>query len=732
MNNTVVRFLPLYFISIVALNALATAQEIPAASDPGISNIQVDGQTPTIFVSTVTPILVSHVDSAVITWTTTAPTTGQVLLYGKSVGDCAQAGAAQLYPFHPNPQLTTTHSVGMKGLPPNNAICFRIISGDRTGQGWTSPATNAGVLGFQTASEDANAPKRFRLNPEGSKNVYAGSNLYLGVTTTLLAGNDDDYAYLNPPVITDAAHNTVSSSVIGTHYVCDENLYAGVDSVKDTMVDGNGNLLCYRLSYPMFLKFEPQPGTPPGQYTAAFSLTETGVTYGTTWNFTVLPPAAPVQRIPIASVPPLDPVAMARWQTRMLADGARFCVPGEFMAFGYEEQIWYYDGGRSYLQIGDYTGDKKTWYPCAQNILNQFADRNIPSGIQGWRLTPHGLTEVYWRFRDLHAEAALMNMYGTPYVQTVRIRETAYAIDAAVKKAQVNHTPPDPHMVQMVDWGLGHFDELFVSNQNQSNQPFYDGIMAEALIQYYEYTNALGAPDNRIPPAIKQMMDWLWAHAVVTNPTDPYYGHTMYNALSNYGYVPSIGLGQIYSGLNDLMSPAWAWYWNLTGDNTYLLEGDVLFNHNLDDDATGIYDGKQFNQHFKWSFDYVHYRSSATPVVSLTDPSNNPPDLSYVYDTTPPVISGIQVSGITASGATVTWTTDVNSSTWSQYGTATTYTVYTPSVNGPNDSAQNMTQNHVLSLTGLLPNTTYHFIVMSRDSIGNNAISADQTFMTTN
>ncbi len=724
-------FLSLFSFYYVSVCSFAKAQGKPATGDPGIANIQVDGQVPSLFSSTGTPILVNQEDSAVVTWSTTSAATSQVLLYGKSLGDCGQAGPAQLYPFHASAGLVTAHSVQVTGLSPNSVVCFRVISGDGTGQGWTLPGLTAGVYSFQTAPENATAAKRFRLNPEGPKNVYAGSDLYLGITTTLMAGQDDDWMYVNPPIITDQAHNPVPTSVIGFHYACDENLYGGVDSPTDTATDTNGNSMCWRLSYPTFLKFETQPNTPPGLYTAVISYTQTGVSSTLTWFFKVLATPRPIVRTPVHSVPPLDPTALARWQTRMVVDGAQFCIPGDFMPFGYEGYIWYYDGGRSYLQIGDYTGNKKTWFPCAENILNQFADRNIPTNIEGWRLTPHGLAEIYWRFGDLHAKTALMNMNGTPYIQAVRIRETAYGIDAAVKKAQVNHTPPDPHMLQMVDWGLGQFDELFLTTLNQLNQPFYDGIMAEALIQYYEYTAALGTPDYRIPPAIKQMMDWLWAHAVVTDPADPLYGHTMYNTLSNYGYPPNARLGAIYSNLNDLFSPAWAWYWNLTGNNTYLAQGDVLFNHALDDDASGIFDGKQFNQHYKWSFDYVHYRTSAVPVVSLTDPSNNPVDTTYVHDTTLPVLSGLQVSGITSSTATVTWNTDVNCSTWMKYGITTGYGSWAPSVNGPNDVRADMKQSHSLSLTGLLPNTVYHFIVMSRDTIGNNATSADQTLTTT-
>ena len=37
------------------------------------------------------------------------------------------------------------------------------------------------------------------------------------------------------------------------------------------------------------------------------------------------------------------------WQNRMVLDGKRFGKLGESMAFGWEGQVWYYDGGRVYL-----------------------------------------------------------------------------------------------------------------------------------------------------------------------------------------------------------------------------------------------------------------------------------------------------------------------------------------------------------------------------------------------
>ena len=62
--------------------------------------------------------------------------------------------------------------------------------------------------------------------------------------------------------------------------------------------------------------------------------------------------------------------------------------------------------------------------------------------------------------------------------------------------------------------------------------------------------------------------------------------------------------------LNNLVAPAFAWYYNVTGnaEPVYLTAGDEMFSHALD---TAIsYNGKIFSQNYRWSFDYVRWRST--------------------------------------------------------------------------------------------------------------------------
>jgi hypothetical protein len=92
-------------------------------------------------------------------------------------------------------------------------------------------------------------------------------------------------------------------------------------------------------------------------------------------------------------------------------------------------------------------------------------------------------------------------------------------------------------------------------------------------------------------------------------------------------------------------------------------------------------------------------------------------------DTTPPVVSSVNASSITASGATASWTTNEASDTQVEYGTSTAY----GSATTPNAS---MVTGHNATVSGLSASTLYHYRVRSRDAAGNLAASGDFTFTT--
>src|SRR5207237_589117 len=92
-------------------------------------------------------------------------------------------------------------------------------------------------------------------------------------------------------------------------------------------------------------------------------------------------------------------------------------------------------------------------------------------------------------------------------------------------------------------------------------------------------------------------------------------------------------------------------------------------------------------------------------------------------DTTAPTISGVASSNLTASGATVAWTTNEAADTQVEYGTSTSY--------GSSSSLNtSLVTSHSVNLTGLAASTTYHYLFNSTTPSRSLAVSGDFTFTT--
>ena len=110
--------------------------------------------------------------------------------------------------------------------------------------------------------------------------------------------------------------------------------------------------------------------------------------------------------------------------------------------------------------------------------------------------------------------------------------------------------------------------------------------------------------------------------------------------------------------------------------------------------------------------------------IKSRDPSDNvgtsQDDVNYVFttttDTAAPVItftSSTDVTSITDSSAIISWTTDEAATSRIDYGTDTSY--------GSNEANANYNVDHSVTLSSLLPETTYYFKITSVD----NSISAN-------
>ncbi len=86
-----------------------------------------------------------------------------------------------------------------------------------------------------------------------------------------------------------------------------------------------------------------------------------------------------------------------------------------------------------------------------------------------------------------------------------------------------------------------------------------------------------------------------------------------------------------------------------------------------------------------------------------------------------PAISNVHSSNVTSTSAAITWTTDVPSDSKVNYGTTASYG--SQATNGPSVTS------HTIALTGLTPNTTYHYQCVSANGYGS-AGTGDYTFTT--
>jgi hypothetical protein len=160
--------------------------------------------------------------------------------------------------------------------------------------------------------------------------------------------------------------------------------------------------------------------------------------------------------------------------------------------------------------------------------------------------------------------------------------------------------PRNPKLQQAAGYLINDFQRIFVLGGYTLHQPFFDGLAAEALIDYYELTQ-----DPRVPPAIEMMLDGDWANA---------YNQTTHKLAYNpdpLGPTCSVGCMEYDPDLTNLLVPAYAWYWSYSKNDVYRQRSDIMFGHALDTDIS--YSGKIFSQNYRWSFDYVKWRTGTDP-----------------------------------------------------------------------------------------------------------------------
>jgi hypothetical protein len=97
--------------------------------------------------------------------------------------------------------------------------------------------------------------------------------------------------------------------------------------------------------------------------------------------------------------------------------------------------------------------------------------------------------------------------------------------------------------------------------------------------------------------------------------------------------------------------------------------------------------------------------------------------VSALVPPAPTAISGVSANDVTPGGAAIQWSTDLDATSQVEYGRTAAYGHATK-------ATPELTQTHRVALSGLSPNTLYHFRVKSTDVNGNEAVSEGHTFVT--
>lgn len=95
----------------------------------------------------------------------------------------------------------------------------------------------------------------------------------------------------------------------------------------------------------------------------------------------------------------------------------------------------------------------------------------------------------------------------------------------------------------------------------------------------------------------------------------------------------------------------------------------------------------------------------------------------FEVDTTPIEILSHEIEVLGGTVAVVKWTTDVPGNSQVQYGTSTFY-------EGGTETKDELVTEHSITLTGLTPETFYHYMIQSVDEFGHPVTSGDLTFST--
>jgi hypothetical protein len=205
------------------------------------------------------------------------------------------------------------------------------------------------------------------------------------------------------------------------------------------------------------------------------------------------------------------------------------------------------------------------------------------------------------------------------------------------------------------------------------------------------------------------------AYKIDISGNDPNYTLQTLNATGCSNFISAQAPGAAYDPVQDRIV-GWS-----GGNTAYIYDEDT-------DSCTSVtYPNGPAAQQALGTYGRFRYFPALNVFALVNDASQNAWTLRLTTGSgtaSGPNISNVGVSGITNSGATIAWTTDVTATSQVEYGLTTAYGTLT-TLNSTLVTA------HSVALTGLSANTMYHYRVHSKNSSGVETISGDFAFQTT-
>lgn len=430
----------------------------------------------------------------------------------------------------------------------------------------------------------------------GPTTLYPGQELTYAISGTVDLANVD-MLYLDGVTLTNGQGQSVpvTYKLLGPH------------GTQPNYPDGNTSAQPYVsvANAPFWIQVVSSPAVGIGPCSLAITIrgssaaVRSGAAQPVSQVLSVKLAVSPTPRLPLSLAIP----NLSGWQSQMtrLADKWAPQILGP-NALG--QDCWYYDLPRVFFQISDYVQANKYAAAALASAKAYTAYVQANNGqVPGWCVFPRGLRMCWERTQDHSYIDTMLLLQASPWValggdpDASLIRETAYAAMYWMEHERIGN-PRDPRLELSIEFLLSHIDQLFVQElgkltDSPVNQPFFFGLAAEALLNWYDLTQ-----DPRVISALQVATNYIWQRGV-----DPATGMVLYDL-----WQPG---GDRFTGLNLLMANAWAFLWKTTGDTVARDRGDILFQHFADDPGDGIaWSPKQFAQTYRNSFDYVlRYRA---------------------------------------------------------------------------------------------------------------------------